>query len=78
MILFGVTQGLAAGMALMQGVAGDVAYQTLYVHYNFLTLPAGYMGMGMFVIFMLASIGTKQSPVVPCGRPKKLTTRSGR
>ena len=55
MVLFGASQGIAAGMALLQGAGGDTAYQGLYVHYNFLTLPAGYMATGMFVIFMLAS-----------------------
>jgi len=55
LVLFGVTQGIAAGMALMQGPGGDAAYQSLYVHYNFLTLPSGYMAMGMLVVFMLAS-----------------------
>jgi diguanylate cyclase (GGDEF)-like protein len=55
MVLFGATQGIAAGMAVMQGADGDTAYHSLYIHYNFLTLPAGYMAMGMFVIFMLAS-----------------------
>ena len=55
MVIFGISQGIAASMALMQGAGGDAAYEALYVHYNFLTLPAGYMAMGMFVIFMLAS-----------------------
>jgi diguanylate cyclase (GGDEF)-like protein len=55
MVLFGVTQGVAAGMAAMQGAGGDSAYQALYLNFNFLTLPAGYMATGMFVIFMLAS-----------------------
>jgi diguanylate cyclase (GGDEF)-like protein len=55
MVLFGASQGIAAGMALLQGADGDAAYYDLYVHYNFLTLPACYMAMGMFNIFMLAS-----------------------
>lgn len=55
MILFGVSQGIAAGMAILQGAGGDTAYHSLYMHYNYLTLPAGYMAMGMFAIFMLAS-----------------------
>lgn len=55
MVLFGVTQGIAAGMAMLQGPVGDAAYLGFYVNYNFLTLPAGYMAMGMFVVFMLAS-----------------------
>ncbi len=42
-------------MALLQGAGGDAVYQSLYVHYNFLMLPSGYMAMGMFVVFMLAS-----------------------
>ena len=55
LVVFGISQGIAAGMALMQGAGGDAVYQSLYVHFNFLTLPAGYMAMGMFVVFMLAS-----------------------
>lgn len=55
MVIFAISQGIAAGMAAMQGAVGDSTYQSLYVNYNFLTLPAGYMGMGMFIIFMLAS-----------------------
>ena len=55
MVIFAISQGIAAGMAALQGAAGDSTYQSLYVHYNFLTLPAGYMAMGMFIIFMLAS-----------------------
>ncbi len=55
MILFGSSQGVAAGMAMLQGSAGDEVYRSLYLHYNFITLPAGYIATSMFVIFMLAS-----------------------
>ncbi|MEM8816510.1 MAG: GGDEF domain-containing protein [Pseudomonadota bacterium] len=55
MILFAGIQTIAAGMAFMQGADGNDAYRALYMHFNFLTLPAGYTGMAMFVIFMLAS-----------------------
>lgn len=55
MVIFALIQGIAAGMAALQDATADPAYQTLYIHYNFLTLPAGYTAMGMFVIFMLAS-----------------------
>lgn len=55
MLILAITQGIAAGMAAMQGPIGDESYQTLYVHYNFLTLPAGYVAMGMFVVFMMTS-----------------------
>lgn len=55
MILCGLAQGIAAGMAFLQGAVGDVEYLALYQQYNFLTLPAFYIAMGMFTILMLAS-----------------------
>jgi diguanylate cyclase (GGDEF)-like protein len=55
LVLFGLAQGVAASMALMQGAGGNAVYESVYVHYNYLMLPSGYMAMGMFVLFMLAS-----------------------
>jgi len=55
MVTFGAVQLVAGSMAFMQGAGGDQAFRELYLHFNFLTLPAGYTGMAMFVIFMLAS-----------------------
>jgi diguanylate cyclase (GGDEF)-like protein len=55
MILFAVSQGIAAGMALMMGPTGDASYAALYTNYFFITLPAGFIATSMFVIFMLAS-----------------------
>jgi diguanylate cyclase (GGDEF)-like protein len=55
LVLFGLAQGIAASMALMQGAGGDAVYESMYLHYNYLMLPSGYMAMGMFVLFMLAS-----------------------
>ena len=55
MAVFACTQLAASGMALQLGPVGDDQFRTLYIHYNFLTLPAGYAGMAMFVIFMMAS-----------------------
>ncbi len=55
MIAFGLAQFTAAGVAMLQGADGIEVYRELYMHFNFLTLPAGYTGMAMFVIFMLAS-----------------------
>jgi diguanylate cyclase (GGDEF)-like protein len=55
LVLFGLAQGVAASMALMQGAGGDAVYESVYMHYNYLMLPSGYMAMGMFVLFMLAS-----------------------
>jgi len=55
MVIFGLTQFVAATVALLQGAGGDAVYESIYVHYNYLMLPSGYMAMGMFVVFMLAS-----------------------
>ncbi len=55
MVVFGLAQLTASGMALLQGPLGEESYRTLYVQFNFLTMPAGYTGMAIFVIFMLAS-----------------------
>lgn len=55
MVLFGITQSIAAIAAFMQGVDGDPFYESIYINYNYLMLPSGYMAMGMFVVFMLAS-----------------------
>ncbi len=55
MLILGATQLVAGVIAGMQGAAGDEAWQSLYLYVNFLTLPAGYSGLAMFVILMLAS-----------------------
>lgn len=53
--LFGLSQIVAGGFGWMQGAEGSDAYLALYLQFNFLTLPAGYIGTGMFVVFMMAS-----------------------
>ena len=55
MTIFGLSQLAAAYVAVLQGAAGNDAYRTIYLNINFLSLPAGYTGVAMFVIFMLAS-----------------------
>ena len=55
MVVFAISQGIAAGMAFMMGPDGDATYSALYKNYYFITLPAGYITTSMFVIFMLAS-----------------------
>jgi diguanylate cyclase (GGDEF)-like protein len=55
LVVVGLTQLVAGFVAVAQGPAGDAALRDLYVHINFLTLPAGYSGLAMFVILMLAS-----------------------
>ncbi|MFQ5610472.1 MAG: GGDEF domain-containing protein, partial [Woeseiaceae bacterium] len=39
MIVFGLAQLAASGMAILQGPVGEESYRTLYIHFNFLTLP---------------------------------------
>ncbi len=53
--VFGVVQGVVATIAFLQGQGGDEAWRALYMQFNFLTLPAGYVGMAMFVLFMMTS-----------------------
>ena len=53
--LVGLAQLSTAAVAFLQGPDGNAVYQDLYMHFNFLTLPAGYTGMAIFVIFMMAS-----------------------
>ena len=50
-----MSQFAAAYVAILQGAGGSDAYRALYVNINFLSLPAGYTGVAMFIIFMLAS-----------------------
>jgi diguanylate cyclase (GGDEF)-like protein len=60
MVLFGVVQLIATGLALLLGSGGDADYRMLYYEFNFMTLPAGYIGVAMFTIFMLASDMSEQ------------------
>ena len=55
MAAFGIVQGVVAAVAFLQGQGGDEAYRALYMQFNFLTLPAGYAGMAVFVLFMMTS-----------------------
>ncbi len=54
-ILFGMTQLAASGASLLQGADGNAVFRELYVNINFLTIPAGYTGTAVFVLFMVAS-----------------------
>lgn len=49
------TQAVASILAFMQGPAGDESITAAYLHFNFLTLPAGYIGMSMLIMMMMAS-----------------------
>ncbi len=53
--LFGVTQLISAGITWSQGAIRDEVLFGTFMHFTFLTLPAGYMAMSMFIILMMAS-----------------------
>lgn len=53
--VFGVTQLGSAALAFMQGAAGDESIRAAYRHFNFLTLPAGYVTTSTLIILMMAS-----------------------
>ena len=49
------TQVAASILAFLQGPVGDESITAAYLHFNFLTVPAGYIGMSMFIILMMTS-----------------------
>ena len=53
--VFAITQVGAASLAFMQGATGDESIAAAYRHFNFLTLPAGYVVTSMLIILMMAS-----------------------
>ena len=69
MLVFGLSQFAAAVVAALQGAAGNDFYRTLYVNINFLSLPTGYTGVAMFIIFMLASDLSEQMKEVAARDP---------
>ncbi len=54
-VLFATTQAISAWIAAGQGRLPDEQIYSVYMHFTFLTLPAGYMAMSMFIILMMAS-----------------------
>jgi diguanylate cyclase (GGDEF)-like protein len=55
MILFALAQIPTAAYVYRLGPDSDVVTQLMFSHPSMLLLPAGFIGMAMFVIFMLAS-----------------------
>jgi diguanylate cyclase (GGDEF)-like protein len=55
MVIFALGQIPAAAFAYGLGPDSDVVVQLMFSHPSMLLVPAGYIGMAMFVIFMLAS-----------------------
>lgn len=53
--LFAIAQGIAATFALMQGAEIDPYFYSTYKTINFLSLPTGFVGMSLFIVFVLAS-----------------------
>jgi diguanylate cyclase (GGDEF)-like protein len=53
--VFAITQVGAATLAFMQGATGHESMAAAYRHFNFLTLPAGYVAVSTFIILMMAS-----------------------
>ena len=53
--LFALIQVGAAVLAFMQGPGGDESVRAIYRHFNFLTIPAGYVATAVLIILMMAS-----------------------
>jgi diguanylate cyclase (GGDEF)-like protein len=54
-VLFAFTQVIAAGISLSQGAQPDPALFDRFMHFTYLTLPAGYMSTSILIILMMAS-----------------------
>jgi diguanylate cyclase (GGDEF)-like protein len=54
-VLFAVTQLIASGLALAQGAQHDSALFDKFMHFTYITLPAGYMSTSILIILMMAS-----------------------
>ena len=55
MLVFAVVQASVAGFLFGLGPEREPVFSQLYEHPSFLAMPAGFTGIAMFVIFMLAS-----------------------
>lgn len=54
-LILSVFQFLSASFALFQGKELDQAFWDIYILLNFVSLPAAFTAMGLFVVFILAS-----------------------
>lgn len=54
-VAFGTIEMIAAFVALSQGVEREPRAFDLYLKINFLAMPAAYVGIGLFIVFILAS-----------------------
>lgn len=53
--VFALTQAGCAALAYLHGPDGDESIRAAYLHFSFLTLPAGYVTVSMLIILMMAS-----------------------
>jgi len=76
--IFAIIQVADSILAFMQGPAGDESVTAAYLHFNFLTLPAGYTGMSMLIMMMMASdISAKMKKMATCDELTGLLNRRG-
>ena len=54
-IIFAISQAIAATYALMQGAEKVPEFYNVYGTINFVSLPTAYIGMSLFILFVLAS-----------------------
>jgi diguanylate cyclase (GGDEF)-like protein len=54
-VLFAVTQAIAAGISLSQGAEHEPVLFDKFMHFTYLTLPAGYITTSILIILMMAS-----------------------
>ncbi len=78
MALFGLSLLGAAYAAVLQGATGHDAYRALFVKIITLSLPAGYTGVAMFVVFILASdLAEEMKKIAACDQLTGLLNRRG-
>lgn len=53
--LFAISQLIASGLALAQGAQHQPALFDKFMHFTYITLPAGYMSTSILIILMMAS-----------------------
>jgi diguanylate cyclase (GGDEF)-like protein len=54
-VLFAISQLVASGLALAQGAEHQPALFDKFMHFTYITLPAGYMSTSILIILMMAS-----------------------
>jgi diguanylate cyclase (GGDEF)-like protein len=77
-MLFAVTQLIASGISLSQGATHDPAVFSSFLHFTYVTLPAGYMSTSILIILMMASdISAKMKEIAVRDQLTGLLNRRG-